>query len=59
MNKLQILEKDFNKEFPSKGMQYQYPNYDFSEIQLDGWYNASELRKIADKLDEYNSKIDE
>ena len=56
MNKLQTLEKQFSKEFPSKGAQYNHPNHDFTEIQLDGWYTADELRNIAQRMDDYNNE---
>ena len=56
MNELQLLEKEFTKTHPSKGMQYINPTWDFLEVQLDGYYTADDLRKIANSLDEYNDK---
>jgi hypothetical protein len=56
MTKLQLLEKEFCSIHKSQGMQYVYPSWDFAEVQLDGWYSADQLRKLADDLDEYNRK---
>jgi len=59
MTKLQELEKEFCSVNKSKGMQYIHPSWDFSEVQLDGWYSADQLRKLADDLDGYNRKASE
>lgn len=58
MNKLQELENEFRNKNPSKAMEYTYPNFDFSEVQLDGWFTSDRFRQIANDLDEFNKRAE-
>lgn len=56
MTPLQKLNKEFLNRHKSS---FVSPNWDYSEVQLDGYYTAEDLKRIILDMEEFNKKVNE